>query len=77
MADTSSPAPAAAPPPPAASGGSTVSVRVPWPTTVFEHGIDGIEPITAEPTEIPQSAIAQLQEKARSAGLELIVEEAK
>ena len=77
MADTSSTAPAAPPPPAAWSRVRLVTVRVPWPTTVFHHGIDGVESIGNKPIQISQSQLAQVQAKARNAGLELIIEEAK
>lgn len=48
-------------------------VRTRHPVDLFEHGVEGVEPITAEGVEVGPSKVDALLEAARTAAVELEV----
>jgi hypothetical protein len=77
MADTATPSPVAPALPPAAvanTSAPTVNVRVPWPLTAFDPGIEGVDVITNDFTAIPASSLTAVQTAARKSAVTLIEE---
>lgn len=71
---TRPPGPEAQPAQPLESGHKgKATVRTRHPVDVFEHGVDGVEPITAQGVEVGPSKVDDLLKAAQSAGTELEV----
>lgn len=65
--------PTAAPAAPTAEPeGDQVLLEPRWPTTTFEHGVEGADPITAGGTPVPASLVHEIEEAAFRCGIHIV-----
>lgn len=56
--------------------GDLVKVRVAWPTSVFKHGVEGVEDLSSKvATEVSRVKLPALEAAAKQAAVKLITEE--
>lgn len=54
-----------------ATGSSGVVLAVVYPHDVFDPSLEGIDPITADGTEVPESRVDEIKKLARDNGVRL------